>query len=61
MKAYTTTTGPLGTEKEYKAEPVGMFMPTTFLENHEVTDQIVKLVQNTKEELIIITPSKRTI
>jgi phosphatidylserine/phosphatidylglycerophosphate/cardiolipin synthase-like enzyme len=33
-----------------------MFMPTTFLENHEVTDHIVKLVQNAKEELIIITP-----
>jgi phosphatidylserine/phosphatidylglycerophosphate/cardiolipin synthase-like enzyme len=33
-----------------------MFMPTTFLENHEVTDQIVKLIQNAKEELIIITP-----
>ena len=31
-------------------------MPTTFLENHEVTDQIVKLIQNAKEELIIITP-----
>ena len=31
-------------------------MPTTFLEDHQVTDHIVKLVQNAKEELIIITP-----
>jgi phosphatidylserine/phosphatidylglycerophosphate/cardiolipin synthase-like enzyme len=48
--------GPLVRGKEYKAESVGMSMPTTFLENHEVTDHIVKLVQNAKEELIIITP-----
>ena len=48
--------GPLVRGKEYKAESVGLFMPTSFLENHEVTDQIVKLVQNAKEELIIITP-----
>ena len=48
--------GPLVRGKEYKAESVGMFMPTTFLENHQVTDHIVKLVQNAKEELIIITP-----
>ena len=31
-------------------------MVTSFLENHEVVDQIVKLVQNAKEKLIIITP-----
>jgi phosphatidylserine/phosphatidylglycerophosphate/cardiolipin synthase-like enzyme len=31
-------------------------MITSFLENHEVVDYIVKLVQNAKEKLIIITP-----
>ena len=43
-------------EKNTSRYQLGLYMPTTFLENHEVTDHIVKLVQNAKEELIIITP-----